>query len=966
LNNADSFLNGSNADYVDEMFRQWSINPGAVHASWDVYFKTGAYTPPPKLVADYVGSGTNAHAASTAPSASMSDVTPRVSCLFRVAQLIRGFQVRGHFVASLDPLKIQKSQPQPAKELELSNYGFSEADLDTKLDMQSLTGMLNSAPVGFLSMNNITIRQLYHRLKEIYCGHIGYEYMHIPDVEKCNWLRSKIETLVPLEYTAEQRVTILDRLTWADHFERALAKKYSTAKRFGLEGAESFIPGMKAIIDTSSGAGVESVVMGMPHRGRLNVLASVVRKPLEMILHEFDGTLRDEEEGQFSGDVKYHLGLSHNRKVGDRNMHMTLMANPSHLEAVAPVVVGKTRAKQFLAGDTNGSKSMALILHGDAAMSGQGIVFETFGLGSLEMYGTGGTIHVVVNNQVGFTTDPHNSRSSPYCSDVAKSVNAPIFHVNGDHPEDVVRVCELAAEFRAKFLSDVVIDIVCYRQHGHNEIDEPSFTQPLMYKNIRSKPSVLETYSKYLESTGKMTKATIDQISSKITENILGKFEAAKTYVAPDRETLGGAWGQMYRRTKYSPKQSTGVEAATLRALGTKICELPAGFNIHTRLKGVNDKKMQSMQTGEDLDWACGEGLAFATLLAEKTHVRLSGQDVERGTFSHRHSVLHDQKDGHKITPLNNLGVPQAKFSVCNSNLSEFGVLGFELGYSMEHPNALVMWEAQFGDFVNGAQIMIDQFISSQEDKWLRQSGLVMLLPHGYEGMGPEHSSCRLERFLQLCDTDLDSYPKQDPNVCLLQQTNWQVIYPTTPANIFHALRRQVHRNFRKPLIVMSPKSLLRHPLAKSTFADMAPGTMFTPVYFENSPGMVPDSQVRKLILCTGKVYYDLIAERSKQSTHDVAIVRLEELNPFPFHIVAQVVKRYKNAEVVWCQEEPKNQGAYFFTDSAIRTSAVYGAGRPASFHVKYAGRKAMASTATGSAKTHTKEQNQLIADALA
>jgi 2-oxoglutarate dehydrogenase E1 component len=949
---------------VEEMFAQWSEDSQSVHASWDVYFRTGAYSAPPTLgVADYKGSGTNDHAAPRGGFSSGQD--RNTSTLLRVMQLVRGFQVRGHFLANLDPLKLAPVSNY-SKELDVGNYGFTEDELDTPVDFSSLKAMLHNVPTGFLSESgNLTIRQIHQRLMHIYCGPIGYEYMHIPDVDKCNWIREKIETIDKLEHTPEERKVILDRLTWADHFERALADKYTTAKRFGLEGAESFIPGMKALIDTSSALGVENVVIGMPHRGRLNVLSSVVRKPLEMILHEFDGTLREDEEENVSGDVKYHLGLSNVRDVNGKKMHLHLMANPSHLEAVAPVVVGKTRAKQFYDGDKNGERSMGLLLHGDAAMAGQGIVFETFGLGSLEGYSTGGTIHFVVNNQIGFTTDPHCSRSSPYCSDVAKAVNAPVFHVNGDDPEAVVKVCDLAAQYRAKFLSDVVIDMVCYRQHGHNEIDEPAFTQPLMYQNIRSKPSVLQSYTKFLTESGKLTLDDVQQSSSQVYAEISTSFEKAKTYVKPPSDTLQSDWSTMDSRSTFVEPQSTGVDSATLQQIGEKLCSLPEGFNIHPRLKGIFEKKQHSLQQGVGLDWSCGEALAFGSLLAQGTHVRLSGQDVERGTFSHRHSVLHDQKTGDKYTALNNLGVEgAAHFSVSNSNLSEFGVLGFELGYSMESPNALVIWEAQFGDFSNGAQIMIDQFISSQEDKWLRQSGLVMLLPHGYEGMGPEHSSARLERFLQLSDTDLDVFPERIPNFNPSQHTNWRVINPTTPANIFHALRRQVTDNFRKPLIVMSPKSLLRHPMPKSNLSDIAPGTFFQSVIHDTATLVAPE-QVRKIVFCSGKVFYDLDAARTKQGINDVAIYRVEELNPFPFHVTADIISKHPNAEVMWCQEEPKNQGAYSFTETGLRTSAIHGAGRPESFDILYSGRKAMAATATGYAKVHNTEQAQLIARAL-
>jgi 2-oxoglutarate dehydrogenase E1 component len=885
-----------------------------------------------------------------------------------MAQLVRAFRVRGHFRANLDPLGLADVPEEDHLELHVHNYGFSEAELDMVLDVSSLGRAMGMtfAENGLLSATSMSVRELYRRLKEIYCGNIGFEYMHIPDVDKCNWIRERIETLKPIEISSEERNTILNRLTWADHFERALAKKYTTAKRFGLEGAESFIPGLKALIDTSCDAGVESVVLGMPHRGRLNVLSSVMKKPLEMIVAEFAGSSAS-GVGTFSGDVKYHLGYSNNREINGKTLHMSLLPNPSHLETVNTVVLGKTRAKNYYNKCTDGSKSMSILLHGDAAFSGQGVVYETLGLGALQGYSTGGTVHIIVNNQVGFTTDPHCSRSSPYCSDIAKSVNAPVFHVNGDDPEAVVRAFQLAAEYRAEFLSDVVLDVVCYRQHGHNETDEPAFTQPLMYKVIRSKPSVLQTYGQSLQDKKLMTAEEVEAVSLRVSQSISDRLEASKTYQPPSLDLLKGAWAGIVDQDVHAAARDTGADTAHLQDVGDRVTSLPEGFALHPRLVGVVEKKRQAIAAGTGLDWSAGEVLAFGSLLAEGIHVRLSGQDVERGTFSHRHCVIHDQKTGAEHTPLNAMGFEgQQNLCVHNSNLSEYGVMGFELGYSMENPNALVIWEAQFGDFANGAQIMIDQYLSSMEDKWKRQSGLTLLLPHGYDGMGPEHSSARLERFLQLSSADLDNFPTFNPDRCSVQQTNWQVITPTTPANIFHALRRQVHRAFRKPLIVMSPKSLLRLPEAQSELSEFGPGTRFVEVYEDSHPSLVADEKVRKLVVCGGKVYYDLAKGRKDKGIDDIAIVRIEQINPFPFFKMAELISKYPNAEVVWCQEEPKNQGAYFFAETALRTTAIQGCGRPESFDVVYAGRNAMSSTSTGSASVHKSEQAALVDAALA
>jgi 2-oxoglutarate dehydrogenase E1 component len=811
-------------------------------------------------------------------------------------------------------------------------------------------------------------------------------------------LRQRFEVPVKYNYSKEKKLVILDRLMWSDSFERFVATKYPSEKRFGLEGCESLIPSMKAMVDRSVELGVNSVVMGMPHRGRLNVLSNVVRKPNESIFSEFSGSRDDSVEG--SGDVKYHLGMNYMRPTPSGKMvSLSLAANPSHLEAVNPVVQGKVRALQFYQGDEKDrSKAIAVLIHGDAAFAGQGVVYETIGLSDLPAYTTGGSIHIVVNNQVGFTTDPRFSRSTPYCSDVAKTVSAPIMHVNGDDVEAVVYCMELAAEWRAKFKKDVVVDVVCYRKHGHNEIDQPGFTQPTMYKKINSMTPVIEKYMQQLLNEGTLTPEEAKAMKDRIWSILETSYEKSKTYKPTPKEWVSSNWAgikaPMELADKTVPSKPTGVDTALLKHIGTAAATYPQGFKVHPNLAKILKLREKSISDGEGIDWATAESMAFGTLLAENNHVRLSGQDVERGTFSQRHAVLHDQANEGQYVPLNNLVVAglltsQSAFTVCNSSLSEFGILGFELGYSMVDPNQLILWEAQFGDFANNAQCIIDQFIASGEQKWLQRTGLTMLLPHGYDGQGPEHSSARMERFLELCDEDpyympdintagKGSYARQH------QDCNMQVIYPTVPSNYFHALRRQVHREFRKPMIVLTSKALLRHPMAKSTLLEMASGTRFQRVIPEvlhpnpladfkavvdNSDGnivwsgnnkepripytliqnpsappslpadkpvpaslaapaasefnLVPPSQIRTLIFCSGQVYYLLNKARALNNLRDIAIVRLEQLNPFPFWEVKTVVDFYGEGleEVVFAQEEAFNSGAWRFAEPRLETA---------------------------------------------
>nr|GMD59017.1 2-oxoglutarate dehydrogenase, mitochondrial-like [Ipomoea batatas] len=948
----DSFLDGTSSVYLEELQRAWEQDPNSVDESWDNFFR------------NFVGQAT------TSPGISGQTIQESM----RLLLLVRAYQVNGHMKAKLDPLDLEERQI--PDDLDPASYGFTEADLDREffLGVWSMSGFLSeNRPVQ-------TLRAILTRLEQAYCGRIGYEYMHIPDRDKCNWLREKIETPTPTEYNRERREVMLDRLMWSTQFENFLATKWTAAKRFGLEGCETLIPGMKEMFDRAADLGVESIVIGMSHRGRLNVLGNVVRKPLRQIFNEFSGGTKPVDEAGYvgTGDVKYHLGTSYDRPTrGGKRIHLSLVANPSHLEAVDPVVVGKTRAKQYYTNDVDRTRNMSVLIHGDGSFAGQGVVYETLHLSALPNYTTGGTIHIVVNNQVAFTTDPRSGRSSQYCTDVAKALNAPIFHVNGDDVEAVVHACELAAEWRQTFHSDVVVDIVCYRRYGHNEIDEPSFTQPKMYKVIRNHPSALEIYQKKLLESGNVTKEGIEKIQKKINSILNEEFVASKDYVTQKRDWLSAFWSGFKSPEQLSRVRNTGVKPEILKNVGKSITTLPENFKPHRAVKRIFDDRNKMIETGEGVDWALGEALAFATLLVEGNHVRLSGQDVERGTFSHRHSVLHDQETGEQYCPLDHIMLNQNEemFTVSNSSLSEFGVLGFELGYSMENPNALVLWEAQFGDFANGAQVIFDQFLSSGEAKWLRQTGLVVLLPHGYDGQGPEHSSARLERFLQMSDDNPYVIPEMEPTLRKqIQECNWQVVNVTTPANYFHVLRRQIHRDFRKPLIVMSPKNLLRHKDCKSNLSEFddvqghpgfdKQGTRFKRLIKDQNDHSDLEEGIRRLVLCSGKLYYELDEERKKVSGKDVAICRVEQLCPFPYDLIQRELKRYPNAEIVWCQEEPMNMGAYNYIAPRLCT-AMKALGRGTMDDIKYVGRAPSAATATGFYQVHVKEQTEIVQKAL-
>uniref|UniRef100_U5EV19 2-oxoglutarate dehydrogenase complex component E1 n=1 Tax=Corethrella appendiculata TaxID=1370023 RepID=U5EV19_9DIPT len=974
---AEPFLNGSSSNYIDDMYNAWLRDPASVHASWDAYFRNNSYSAPPSLApipkhhvpaSQYIGTSLPAIGGGAALAGGRID-DKLIDDHLAVQAIIRSYQSRGHLMADVDPLGIlnaevvrspDQSNTLRANERVTRSYmNFEEQDMERTFKLPSTTFI--GGKEKFLPL-----REILNRLENAYCNKIGVEFMFINSLEQCNWIREKFETPNVRNYSNDEKRLILARLTRATGFEAFLAKKFSSEKRFGLEGCEIMIPAMKEVIDVSTRLGVESIIMGMPHRGRLNVLANVCRKPLPQIFTQFAG-LEAADDG--SGDVKYHLGTYIERlnRVTNKNIRLAVVANPSHLEAVDPIVQGKTRAEQFYRGDGEGKKVMSILLHGDAAFCGQGVVFETMHLSDLPDYTTHGTIHIVVNNQIGFTTDPRHSRSSPYCTDVARVVNAPIFHVNSDDPESVMHVCRVAAEWRATFHKDVIIDIVSYRRNGHNEIDEPMFTQPLMYKKIRGTKPVIDIYANQLITEGVVTAEEVKSVKDKYEKICDEALEQSKveTHIKY-KDWLDSPWSGFFEGKDPLRTPPTGVFEETLVHIGNRFSSPPpnaAEFVIHKGLMRVMAARKE-MVDNRTVDWALAEAMAFGSLLKEGIHVRLSGQDVERGTFSHRHHVLHHQTvDKATYRPLSHLYPDQAPYTVCNSSLSEFGVLGFELGYSMTNPNALVLWEAQFGDFNNTAQCIIDQFVSSGQAKWVRQSGLVMLQPHGMEGMGPEHSSARLERFLQMSSDDPDYFPPESDEFAIrqLHDINWIVANCSTPANYFHILRRQIALPFRKPLIIMTPKSLLRHPECKSSFDEMLEQTEFQRIIPDASPASENPSGVKKLIFCTGRVYYDILKQRRERKLEsDIAISRVEQISPFPYDLIKQECAKYPNAELVWAQEEAKNQGSWNYVSPRFDTCL------NSSRDVSYVGRPCAASTATGSKAQHNKELNNLLNDAMA
>lgn len=989
----ETFLNGTSSLYAEQMYEMYLEDPSSVQDSWRLYFENEANAVPfdsndfnrPTSVP---GKLSAAVAGDAAPSDSLA-----------ISHLIRAYQVNGHEAANLDPLALFTDEsfpyrPKPTADgypsnLELEYYGFTDEDLDRKLHFK---GRSSGGQLGYLeelakAPERVTLRAILEELRKTYCGTLAVEYMHIGDPDKMNWIRQRMEHPHWNQYDKEKKAHIYERLCFADTFENFMAYKFNTTKRFGLDGGEAVVPGLKDAIDRASELGATSFILGMPHRGRLNILANVMRKPMPLIFSEFAGThysfdehyKGDHDNHGFSGDVKYHLGSSMDRTYPDgRRIHLSLVANPSHLECVDPLVVGKTRAKQYYQGDRpeDVRSVVPILLHGDAAFAGQGVVYETMQLANVSDFAVGGTIHVIVNNQIGYTTNPINSRSTPYCSDLGKAFNCPIFHCNGDDPLAVSTALETAVEYRHEWGTDVIVDVICYRRNGHNEMDQPAFTQPKLYKKISRHPTTLQLFEQRLVKEGTMTKEEIEEIKSFVMDSYEKDLEASKTYEKSEDDWLSSKWAGFKSPTQMSRIRPTGVDIEMLRKIGMTAGTVPADFKLHRQMKKIFKNRVEQAEKGEGIDWGTAEAMAFGSLLVEGNHVRITGQDVQRGTFSHRHAVVKDQDTEEDYTPLNNItkrmdpSCPkeemsgpdtQAGFICRNSILSEFAVLGFELGYSLENPNALVLWEAQFGDFVNGAQIMIDQFISAGEDKWLRQSGLVMLLPHGYDGGGAEHSSCRLERFLQMVDEDPHFVPEFNKDERMqIQKHNWQVVNCSTPANYFHCLRRQIHRDFRKPLVVVAPKNLLRNRRCVSSLEDMGPGTTFKRLIPETDPEISQNPEkVKTLVFCSGQVYYELLAERENRGINDVALVRIEQIAPFAFDRVAESAAKYANAEVVWAQQEPKNMGAYSYVNSRIMTATREinrDEKRP-----RYVGRPVSAAPATGMTLVHQAEYNDIL-----
>ena len=952
---------GVSPAFVETLYAKFTADPASVESGWRTFFEdlegsaqgpswesarwpltttddlTAALDPTQMEPAPKPakGGGKPAPAAAAPAPVSKDEIAKAAADAIRAQLLIRTYRVRGHLAANLDPLGLSKREM--PEDLKTEYHGFSDADIDRKVYLG-----------GTMGFEWATIRELVDTLRKNYCGNVGLEYMHIADVEERRFLQERMEGQdKAIQFSVDGKKAILNKVIEAEQWEKFLGKKYVGTKRFGLDGGESMIPALESVIKYGGQMGVREIVIGMAHRGRLNVLANVMAKPLRVIFHEFAGGSANPDDIGGSGDVKYHLGTSTDREFDGHKVHMSLVANPSHLEAADPVVLGKTRAIQTLNNDLKDHvASLPVLIHGDAAFAGQGIVWECLGFSGIRGYNTGGCVHFIINNQVGFTTSPQFARSSPYPSDVAKGVQAPVFHVNGDDPEAVTFATKMAMEFRQKFHRDIVIDMWCYRRFGHNEGDEPSFTQPLMYDIIRKHPGVSSVYGNRLIKEGVIDQPWIDENVKQLTLRLEGEFEAGASYKPNKADWFGGRWTGLSAPTDGASARrnvETGLSQKLFDSLGRTLTTVPESVKIHKTLARVLDAKREMFKSGKGFDWATGEALAFGGLLSEGYGVRLSGQDSGRGTFSQRHAVWVDQTDEHKYVPLQE--IEHGNFEVLDSPLSEYGVLGFEYGYALADPKTLVLWEAQFGDFVNGAQIMIDQFITSGESKWLRANGLVMLLPHGYEGQGPEHSSARPERFLQSCADD-----------------NIQVANCTSPANYFHLLRRQMHRNFRKPLIVMTPKSLLRHKLAVSSAEDFQGDSHFRRLLSDTNGAA--DVDTKRLVLCTGKVAYDLIEARDAHGDTDTQIVRVEQLYPFPGNPIAERVARMPNLEeIVWAQEEPKNNGYWFFVEPLIEEALATVDSRVK--RARYAGRNASASPATGLMKRHQAEQGALVADAL-
>lgn len=951
-----SFLTSVNGEYIAHLYAQYIKNKSSVDASWQSFFsglsdseidvlreQHGASWTPEDNRLESAGFGKpssgnlNVVSMDTPQRQPVSD--DQLENTVRVHNLINAYRVYGHCLANLDPLGLTPPPGHPA--LEISHHRLTDASQNTVFNL-----------MGKLGLQHATLSQVLQQLKTIYGGNSGAEFMHIPDRERQNWVQKAFENRGTLAVeTAAERKHILKRLADAEGFEQFLHKKFQGAKRFGADGAESTIPALDAIVEHCVKDGANEFVFGMAHRGRLNVLTNILGKSFTAVLAEFQGkNALPESYTNVSSDVKYHMGYSNDHEVAGKTVHMSLAYNPSHLEFVNAVVVGKARAKQHQKHDTDGTHVVPILIHGDAAFAGQGVVAETLMMSQLEGYKVGGTIHIIINNQVGFTTRPEDSRSGMYSSDVAKMIDAPILHVNGDDPEEVVRLARIAAEYRQTFQADIVLDIVCYRRYGHNEGDEPLFTQPVMYKTIAARPPVRALYADKLIAENALSQEESESYVADISERMNSAFEASASYAANDSDVLQGSWKGITTAPSEMPRRaSTGIDEKLFDQIGKAITSVPEGFDLNSKIRKQLDAKAEMFNSGKGFDWGTAEALAYGSLLSEGYNVRLSGQDCRRGTFSHRHAEVTDQTTDQRYAFLDHVSEKQGDFEVYDSPLSECAVMGYEYGYSLASPNTLTMWEGQFGDFVNGAQVILDQFIASGESKWLRMSGLTLLLPHSFEGQGPEHSSARLERFLQNCAED-----------------NWQVVYPTTPANYFHLLRRQMHRNFRKPLIVMSPKSLLRHKLCVSFKEDMVGQTGFRRVFWDHAKldnALAGPKDIKRIVLCSGKVYYDLFEARAAAGIKNVQFLRVEQLYPFPADALEEELAQYPNAEVIWCQEEPQNQGAWTFMEPRLRQ--VLAKIKHKAKEAVYVGRPEASAPATGLMTRHKQEQEALINAAL-
>jgi len=936
-------ISSENYIFVEEVYKKYLENPASVGDDWKNYFESNKdinevlndskgpswAKRDVKIVGqDFdISSLSKKEAKPEAPAAKTDD---KEILKLRVLNLILAYRKFGHLACNLDPLGLTPTRIVP--QLSLNYHNIKEADLAKEVELN-----------GILGVQKAKVSQIVEVLNALYKSTIGSEFDNVESLEQIEWVSESLKANILADLTKEEKIKILKELVRTTKFEQFLHKRFPGAKRFSIEGGESSINAVEKIIDSGAKLGVKKIVIGMAHRGRLNTLTGIMGKPYHQMISEFKGTPGIPKSITALGDVKYHMGYASQRKIDGHKIDLSLAFNPSHLEAVNPVVMGRIRCKQDLYKDENRSQALALIIHGDAAFAGQGIVAETLMMSGIDGYNTGGVMHLIVNNQIGFTANPEDSRSTRYASDLAKAINAPIFHVNGDDVEAVVKVANIALAFRQQFKKDVVIDLICFRKYGHNEGDEPMYTQPVMYNNIHTHPTLETIYSDYLKSHNIVSEEEYNKIVADFEAYLSSEFDIAQTYEPKEGDWLKGDWSKIKDGDLKTPK--TGIDAKKFHDLAEKITKIPDHFNLNPKIARQIEIKHTNLKEGKHLDWGTGEALAFASLLDEGFPVRITGQDAGRGTFSHRHSVYHDAQTGERYYPFNHLSKKAAKFEVHDSILSEYGVLGFEYGYSLSNPNALTIWEAQFGDFANGAQIMFDQFICSSEEKWLRKSNLVMLLPHGYEGQGPEHSSARLERYLQSCANN-----------------NIFVVNITTPGNFFHALRRQLYLGDRKPLVVMSPKSVLRNPAATSSINDFTGNTKFEEIIPETEK-LVADDKIKKTVLCSGKVYYDLLAARTEAKIKDIALIRLEQLYPFPKEHLQKELKKYKNAEIVWCQEEPKNMGAWSFIHELVEEVLVeikHKNSRP-----KFVGRIPSASTATGYGSYHAKEQKALIETAL-